>query len=124
MTVDTPTNQELAAYAEKAAEIVEQGWCQGKLEDENGRCCALGAIGKAVHSDSWFWDHYGSDNSANGILASKAAELIYQTRYTVDEGTAVPEHYIVVYYNNDPERTQAEIVDLFKSVAKEFANQF
>lgn len=106
------TNQELAAYAEKTAEIVEQGWCQYSLTDGKGNYCARGAAAIAVYGDCH------NLNRTVDVLISKAAEVIKKSGFI---SVCVGDHSVVTDYN-DGDRTQSDIVDLFKQVAKEFSN--
>lgn len=106
----TATNQELAVYAEKAAEIVEQGWCKGAREDGNGNYCALGAMDLVAPIGV----QLALINKANELISKLDPESIVVANYS---------SITVIDYNDSPERTQAEIVDLFKNVAKEFSNQ-
>jgi hypothetical protein len=79
--------------------LFERGWCQNALEDE-GRVCAVGAVNVADHGCAqWDFENYGASISARAALNAAA-------------GTEI------VAFNNTPERTFDEIVDVFDKAEK------
>lgn len=73
---------------QRARDIVQKGWCQHALKDEHGNHCFLGALNKARNVTGngdivALWDAIGDDP------------------------------IVMVGWNNDPTRTQAEVVARF-----------
>lgn len=111
----TYTNQELSEYAEKVAEVIENGWCRHARTDNDGKYCSIGAIAQVI---TGHWSADLNRDARSKALVSKAAEIIQGSGF---ETTYFGNVNAVVEYN-DGGRTQADIVDLFKQVAKEFSN--
>jgi hypothetical protein len=112
----------LVEYAEKAAEEVEKGWCQGDLADSEGNVCAMGALQAALFSRE--------EVPYVSPLAVDEAKLAY---FTTLRDTAIDMirrvkiakcllSFGIPYWNDEPGRTKAEVADMWRMVAKEIAN--
>jgi hypothetical protein len=93
----------LADIFDRAAELVEQGWCQGEnYKTINGKpcCCAWGAAAQAYRETGVV----GSLVEIDDVM-TKAARAMGSERIT--------------NWNDSPERTQAEVVELLRRLARE-----
>ena len=92
----------------RAADLVEQGWCQHRLVNDgpNGTTerCIVGAL--------YLWGCDGQFGIPEN--ASEAQELV-EKKLGLKKFTGKD----LVDWNNDPSRTQAEVVALLRSVAAE-----
>lgn len=80
-------SEQVKQDARRAAEIIRaKGWCQGKMYDDDGRCCALGAIRAAAPFGDRFkelidaFTNYGTDgvikfNDADGRTKEEVLEV-------------------------------------------------
>jgi predicted Zn-dependent peptidase len=108
----------LVALAEQCAEVIENGWMQGWYVhtdgEGNNRYCSLGAINHVTGE----WDSSVSRGSVREKLRIAAAREIDPS---FDTDLYDP-HATVVQWNDESGRTQAEVADLFRKVAKNIAN--
>lgn len=96
---------EPSEFAEACAERVSEGWTQGMYVDANDNVCALGAISQIQ-----------GQNQGIGIqrlVESKLSLLLFETTG----------HPGIPHWNDDPSRTQQDVVDAFIAVAKDFRNE-
>jgi hypothetical protein len=130
MTIDPPTN--LADVLTRAADRVELGWCQGMLttqpttdkdfDPDNCPVCAQGAVR---------WVLYGSPVAGIRLIDTLDGPppLFRPSLNLLDAAIlqSLPqkerELYVEVYgihqfWNDDPRRTQQEVVDAFRTAAK------
>lgn len=100
---------------DKAADYIDtHGWNQGDYENEDGGVCLAGAVWKVMLPNSrpfkyHSYDEYHSDTAVN--VLRKVDQHI--TKVNRAEWPSVPE------FNDAPERTQGEVTDLLRTVAKE-----
>ena len=94
------------------SEYVKRGWCQDSLKDENGNVCVNGAL----------WEYEYEKNN----YKAKTLEAIsyFHTIALKILGKPVSENpitnsFTIIKWNNDPERTQEEVVDLLEKVEQE-----
>ena len=92
----------------KAADIVEQGWCQHQLEDSHGNHCALGALIKASEAEVNSLACL-SDPAYLGAYRAALRELGGDDWRKVD----------LVSWNNTPGRTPEEVSSTLRN-AKRF----
>jgi hypothetical protein len=88
------------AIIRRAADLVEQGWCQGanfKVVDEKPCYCAFQALNEA----------------STRILGIDPIHYVYRHLDSVGEGNSI------VDYNDAPGRTQAEVVAMLRAVAEQ-----
>ena len=87
----------------KPSEYIEQhGWCQGELEDDYGRVCIEGSIVRVCD---------GIEDTAKKDEAIGAIERKILA--------AIPESVCVLWkWNDEPGRTQAEVLKLLRSVGE------
>ena len=79
-----------------AADLIEQdGWCQGSLQNDRGQHCIMGAISYAA-----------ADYSVPEYHAA------------VDAVVETVDAYSVVRWNDQPGRTQAEVVAALRKAAQ------
>lgn len=82
---------------------VEKGWCQGMLGNDQGECCAKGAL---HHGVSQYFSKTGK-----GYWAAYSVAMDYLLK---DVETKLPEGYDpLVEWNDLHGRTQKEVVALF-----------
>jgi len=74
------------------SELLEQGWCQNRLRDDNGNVCLVGAV-NVLQSPSLRCEFYRA-----------AAQLVDVSVFKITD------------WNNDPARTKAEVVAVAKLV--------
>lgn len=94
----------------QARDIVANGWCKGALNDHRGNHCALGALYAAEAKDVFEPSILSGDaRVAFGAISDIAEEL----GYTFDWG-----HGNIVAFNNAPETTHQDVLNLFdKAIA-------
>jgi hypothetical protein len=97
--------QKAIELAEESAEIVEKGWMQGWYNDGEGNYCAVGAMHRADHS-------IGTNERVRKHVIEVAQGLVGYPGGKND----IPK------WNDTPGRTQAEVADMWRTVAKEIAN--
>lgn len=86
-------SQQVKEDAKAAAEYMrEHGWCQGTLQNEQGQCCANGAMDKAIPSVTRFIDVQNAFYRELGIKS-------------------------VTDWNDKPGRTQEEVLAVFDRIA-------
>lgn len=109
----TPTPEQIADDLDAAADIlITDGWCQNGFSDDEGRVCALGAIGRATLGDAY------------PFLVDKPAdqrERYYVACWEISE--QVPHHNHVPIWNDDPKRTEDDVHDLLRDTAKQLREQ-
>jgi hypothetical protein len=54
--VMTDYHEYAAEQLERAADVVDRGWCRHDWEDENGNVCAMGAINRVFKSNAYDYD--------------------------------------------------------------------
>lgn len=107
--MSTPTPEQTADDLDAAADIlITDGWCQGQYSDEQGRVCALGAIGKAIIGNAY--GHLTSDATAE---ARYQAAIGAVAAYRADSVYGIPE------WNDEPGRTEDDVHDLLRNTAKQ-----
>lgn len=97
---------EAVKFFQDAKQEIEKGWCQGTLEDQRGRVCALGARSRIVKRK---WGRFES------LPLEKRNDFAEEAEYTLKilcdalpmGGMSIP------IYNDTPGRTKQEILDLF-----------
>lgn len=103
--------------AERAAEIVEEGWCQGYLVSPEGAHCAVGAAnvasGSLTKEISLFDEQYRVLAEAGDVDALHDA-LIEMFEVIGDFST-------IEAWNDAEGRTQSEVADAWRLVAKRLA---
>lgn len=90
---------------ERARELVEAGWCQGKYEEiveGETRYCLLGAIKRATHEIE---DH------------SRRTLTVQQLEVCRIVKELLPRLCEIFIWNDHPGRTQAEVVALLRQAA-------
>lgn len=89
--------------AKAAAYIREHGWCQGHYRNNNGECCAAGAMNMTInyHPDEPPTD----DNSWHRWISIRTA-----FREEVGGET-------IAWYNDRPGRTKEEVLAVFDRIA-------
>lgn len=122
----TVSNAELAQIAELAAESIDTyGWIQSDFGTADTGFCALGAISYSA-TQTWFVQSSVPDLDYidRGILRYTAKRRLGQIAGSRVPRTDVdsPEHDLVVW-NDTPGRTQGEVTDLLREVAKDLRNQ-
>lgn len=107
---------------EKAIEVLDdRGWCQGMIQDEDGRVCALGALGHAMN----FRGSIGIHTSTNYIMRGLPTPILEVMDYLAPKrapgrwGLGSNIHWT----NDDDETTVEDIKDLFMKTAKHFRNE-
>lgn len=106
--------------AEQAIEQVERrGWGQGVYEDAGGSLCLLGALARAsgveVLSEIELANRNGSFDSGVVALCS-----VLPPRRPGRHG-AVWDEVTVSEWNDDPERTEAEVLEALRLASKELS---
>jgi hypothetical protein len=85
-----------ADVLDDAADLLErQGWCQVYMEDSDGRHCVVGALSAAAAVAHSRVAHAGAENAIWARVGMPTA------------------------WNDAPERTEQEVLDLLRSVAKD-----
>jgi len=104
-------NLDIAAKLDEARALIDKGWVQGLgAVDENGRCtfyhkasafCAFGAVMRVytVDGETEYWTAYEVADFLDLVAQAKG----YPT---------------IVSFNDAPERTQAEVVEVFREAAE------
>lgn len=87
----------------KAADRVEQGWCQGALNDGRGNLCVLGALHYAVGKHS--------------SLGERAPEW-YRAFWAVNQEAQAEGYFDMVDYNNTPGRVKEEVSTLVRNAKR------
>lgn len=109
-------DKELAVkVAEKAAEIVEAGWTQGDAEN-NGSYCAVGALHKA--ETEICGKPLGLLGAYPKVRDVSEAYIRNVLGWKERDNSLAP----LADWNDAPERTQAEVADMWRHVAKEISN--
>ena len=88
----------------RAAEVLrDRGHCKNVIEDEHGRVCAMGALLVAARIQ----------NYSSRTNSCAAIELIQKR---INSGLV--DHWLgMVQWNNAPERTAAEVIEMFEQAA-------
>jgi hypothetical protein len=100
------------ALLNAAKYIEEHGHCKGKLSDAQGRVCLIGAINMSVLGvDSLFYysNIHGKDHNVKTVL--KCFEILRGKLGDTNAG--------IVHWNNQPERTAEEAINMLKTCAEE-----
>lgn len=91
----------------KAAALIEKhGWCQNRLEDQQGRMCLRGAIGMAAAGNAHFFH--------GGEWVGVAKEADQRVHNAISGGKAWE---CPGMWNNERGRTQEEVVAKLRAVA-------
>ncbi|MFY2788494.1 DUF6197 family protein [Rhodococcus sp. MALMAid1271] len=113
----------LSEILNRAADLLaDKGWNRGYYQSPEGCLCAVGAITLAAggcfsyDEDGTPDDFQGPNDDSRGIYA--AMEAVEQA---VSGSVGVDAARDLVTWNDDPDRTQQEVIDTFRSVAKEYA---
>jgi hypothetical protein len=91
-------NDDAIGLLTRALARLKKGWCQHALEDSDGNVCALGALNYAATGNANVWDPITVDSGAVSAL---------------DPTGSVFASAKVMRFNNAPETTQADVIDLF-----------
>lgn len=100
---------------EKAVEIIEvRGWTQRQEIDEQGRVCALGALGLACGGEEWeslegTWAVVLGDNIAGRRLMIEAQNFLQSQGFTGGDWTGD--------WNDQPSRTKEEVIQTLEEAA-------
>jgi hypothetical protein len=125
MTTNYPTDP--ADILEAAAdELQTNGWIKKRLKDVNGRHCAIGAMQKVVGYEEAWRQHIESWRPAE---TTREPLVEASRRYMLAE--AVLAHHLsqegltvsVGGWNDQPERTAEEVIDVMRHVAKDLRNR-
>lgn len=94
----------------KAADLIdERGLAKGSRFEPDGAMCVHGAVATAITG------HFGGDSMSGGAIARFEEFLTaYYDINTLQVGSGDR----AVYFNNDPERTKAEVVDALRAAAR------
>jgi hypothetical protein len=98
---------------EKAHDIVQDGWCQFALTDYAGRYCASGAIMQAQYGTTG----YAPELLTDGAYLDAREALI---KAIAQDYPAWRDGFLlgaITTWNNMPDRTQEEVVLIFKKAA-------
>jgi hypothetical protein len=135
-----PTEEQYPDILERAADILESEqveWCQGRyfnISDDPTKApisaCALGAVriagiqvmgatgvsmaGLTTHAPDWLGE---VESEIDAIL-----EVYLNTKLPGQQPEDFPDWGGVATYNDVPERTKAEVIEVFKQVAKDLRN--
>ena len=96
----------------KARSLLQKGWCQHILTDHNGSHCAMGALNQAVHGD------YAYTSVSRKLAVKLEPHLPEPFRSMPAPGSSNVAVSRVVRYNNHPNTTQEDIVNLFCKAAQ------
>jgi len=92
----------------KAAEIVEERWCQGRLGHTGMNVCALGAIGEVTCGHASRWEFSDTGIKAAGALA----KVVY------GEDSPLSSHGVYIpTWNDCPGRTKEEVAAAMRKAA-------
>jgi hypothetical protein len=131
MTTNYPTDP--ADILEAAAdELQTNGWIKKRLKDVDGRHCAIGAMQKvAGYEEAWrqHIDGWRPAETTPEPLVTREPLVEASKRYMLAE--AVLAHHLsqegltvgVGGWNDQPERTAEEVIDVMKHVAKDLRNR-
>lgn len=101
-----------ADVLERAADLIEaNGLAKGILKDDKGRHCAMGAILTVLDG------RY--DVSIGATIDALVATL---PEYPTEYPEILPWSPVVLW-NNDVDRTEAEVIEAFRQAAKNFRNE-
>lgn len=122
--LDAPVRHpEEIAILDKMADLLAtpERWCQESLYDYDRKaCCAVGALGQAGAGDHWALRRLADidDGSFDGSLSISAplrhvwAVLNYDQEVLIQHG--------LMCWNDAPERTHADILDLIARARRSF----
>jgi hypothetical protein len=100
-----PSLDEASKLLLKAAAVIEErGWCQNTLESHDGRVCFAGAMKVAAYGKAW----------PDGPGAIQP--LMERAWYRFEDAMGVTRG-LVGRWNDEPGRTQAEVVAKIRAVA-------
>lgn len=105
----------------RAADMVERGWCQGRLMSVDGRVCAYGALMATLSGKKGHCEAFVTKLKLDGAV-SRAVERICRKWLEFPEdikntfGWHAPWELLVTY-NDEPDRTVADIAKLFREGA-------
>ncbi len=103
-----------ADVLERAARRVGQGWCQGVYRDDKGGVCLDGAValecGRTIRNYSYLEPDGWRIVDGKNILTVEAARQKRALRYLLMDRHDV--------WNDDPARTQQEVVEALRSAAQ------
>jgi hypothetical protein len=99
--------------------IEEKGWCRHRLQDDEGRVCALGALHTAVTGHYWWPESYewpASDGvtptrTTTSLRVDAAREALYAAVPEIHNGSFVAD------WNNAQEDVQV-VIDGFRQAIK------
>lgn len=82
----------------QAADLLEEcGWCQHRIEDDYGRMCLVGSIQAALRMSQ----------RADPVFCHA---VVYRLKRRLE---------LPVQWNDQPERTQEQVVDMLRELARE-----
>lgn len=103
-------HEQMATEFEAAADILDaNGWCQGEYQSGESHC-AIGALSQAIYGNSL---QMTLPSHRDLIMADVLASFVSDDR---------PIHASIgriMLFNDDSDRTQGEVTDLFRTAAKE-----
>lgn len=106
---------EAAELLEKAAEILEtDGWCQYSYANSAGEHCALGAMIKASGCEHP-WQLWGQRPFQEAVEAIAFHHPVSRRHPVFRDDVAD--------WNDQNDRTAAEVIDAFKQAAKDLRNE-
>ena len=120
MTTTTKTRvpETTAELLNRAADLIEAGWVQNNYEDHADgadRYCAIGALDKAWVGDPL--DEFSLNGSIYRRAISKLAKHLRTSGFKHQHTWARGDAALVIHWNDADDRTQAEVVALFREVA-------
>lgn len=104
-----------------AIEVLKRrGWCQGKLENDAGQCCLLGALNHAIYGNSEARVEVANSVAdwEQGLVKYQVLSLVRQLGPPVD--TDLVYWSAAVSFNDHPDRTAAEVLGLLDRVKAKF----
>jgi hypothetical protein len=105
---DRQMTAEVAETIERAADLIETGGLtKGEYSNSQGAHCLLGALGTVA--STVFEYGRATEEVARRIAGAEG--------YNPEWGFAY-----IVGYNDEPTRTQSEVVDMLKTIAKDIRN--
>lgn len=112
------TNTELADYIDQVHEwLIEHGWGQEHAYDEQtGHYCVMGAINNVVG-----WAE-GNTCVVFGPPQVYEQDPRVEARIEINRALCAalgPDELALAFWNDDPDRTEDEVLDLLRTAAKE-----
>lgn len=109
-TTNNEANNEAADLLDDAADLIEvNGWTRGRMEDDEGRYCARGALTTASRRRSGEWRGLATYQTAIDGLR----DII------LEQGQTLAFDGSIVLWNDAGARTEQEVLDTLRKAAKE-----